>query len=73
MRIKRTPKLRLTVHLPQELIERIKNAIYWNPDLTLAGFAELAFEKALKKLEKEHGGPFPRRPEELKGGRPPGT
>lgn len=63
-------KERLTVHLPVEVINRAKDAVFWSPGLTLAGFAEAAFLKALEKLEKENGGPFPPRKAELKGGRP---
>ena len=63
-------KERLTVHLPVDVIERAKNAVYWTPGLTLAGFAEKAFLKALEAIEKANGGPFTHRKAELKGGRP---
>ncbi len=63
-------KLRLTVHLPAELIERIKNAVFWTPGLTLAELAERAFRQEVERLEKERGAPFPPRTRELRGGRP---
>jgi hypothetical protein len=63
-------KERLTVHLPVELIERVKNTVYWTPGLTLAGLAEEALIEALAKREAIRGEPFPARREELKGGRP---
>jgi len=63
-------KERLTVHLPLSVIDRAKNAVYYTPGLTLAGLAESAFLKALEKIEKDNGGPFPARAHELKGGRP---
>lgn len=63
-------KERLTVHLPADLIERVKNAVYWTPGLTLAKLAEKGLDRAVEDLEKQHKGPFPRRTEELKGGRP---
>lgn len=63
-------KERLTVHLPVALIDRVKNAVYWTPGLTLAGLAEVAFTEAMAQLEQERGGPFPPRRSELKGGRP---
>jgi hypothetical protein len=63
-------KERLTVHLSVEVIERAKNAVYWSPGLTLAGFTETAFLKALEAIEKANGRPFPHRKAELKGGRP---
>lgn len=61
---------RLTVHVPIELIDRVKNAVYWTPGLTLAGLSKDAFTTALAKLEKDNGKPFPKRKRELKGGRP---
>jgi hypothetical protein len=63
-------KERLTVHLSIGLIDRMKNAVYWTPGLTLAGLAEEALAQAVDKLEKERGEPFPPRQAELKGGRP---
>ncbi|MCX8103365.1 MAG: hypothetical protein N3E42_02840 [Candidatus Bipolaricaulota bacterium] len=66
----RVVKERLTVHLPVDLIDRIKNAVYWTPGLTLAGLAEEALAAAVARLERERGEPFPPRKSELKGGRP---
>jgi hypothetical protein len=64
-------KQRVTIHVPIELIEKVKNAVYWEPGLTLAGFAEQALAQALDNLEQERGAPFPdRRDKRLKGGRP---
>lgn len=67
---KTKPKARLTVHVSQELNDRLKNAVYWSPGLTLASVAENALEAAVRKLEKANGEPFPVRKTELKGGRP---
>ena len=67
---KKPVKERLTVHLPVDLIDRVKNAVYWTPGLTLAGLAEVAFTQAMTQLEQERGGPFPPRRHELTGGRP---
>ena len=66
----RVAKERLTVHLPVELIDRVKNIVYWTPGLTLARLAAEALTKEVEKREKERGEPFPHRAEELKGGRP---
>lgn len=65
-----TSRERLTVNLPVELIDRIKNAVYWTPGLTLTQLAEESFLKQLAKLEKERGEPFPQRDQPLKRGRP---
>jgi hypothetical protein len=66
----RVTKERLTIHLPVPLIERVKNAVYWTPGLTLAGLAEQALARLIDELEAENGAPFKTRREELKGGRP---
>ena len=67
---RRSVKQRLTITLPAELLDRLRNAVYWTPSLTLAGFIESAVAARLDDLEKQHGEPFPTRVEELKGGRP---
>ncbi len=64
-------KQRITIHLPIDLIERIKNVVYWEPGLTLTGFAQEAFEDAVKKIEAKRGSVYPERKDRLlKGGRP---
>jgi|GEM_PF-779883 len=69
--IKTGLKQRITLHLSVELIDRVKNAVYWEPGLTIAGFAEKALEKAIDKMEKEKGASYPTRHDyRLKGGRP---
>ena len=67
---KKQPKQRITVQISVDVIERIKNAVYWTPGLTLAALAEEAFSKAVDRLEEEKESPFPGRKEELKTGRP---
>ncbi|MDP9488176.1 MAG: hypothetical protein M3Q49_20715 [Actinomycetota bacterium] len=63
-------KERLTVHVPPHLVNRVKNAVYWTPGLTLARLAEEALLAEVERREKGQGGPFPARAEELRGGRP---
>ena len=64
-------KQRITIHLPIETIEKIKNVVFWEPGFTLTAFAQEAFERAVQELEKERGEPYPERKERsLKGGRP---
>lgn len=63
-------KERLTVHLPVELIDGVKNAVYWTPGLTLARLAEDALRQALADLEAARGAPFPPRERPLTVGRP---
>lgn len=64
-------KERITIHLPIDLIDRVKNAVFWEPGLTLTAFAQDAFEKALHEREFNRGQPYPERKERLlKSGRP---
>ena len=63
-------KQKLTVHLESSLAERVKNAAYWNPRLTIAGIAEQEIRLAIERFEREHGGMYPPREGELIGGRP---
>ena len=63
-------KQRLTVTLPSSLLNRLRNAVYWTPAVTLAGLIEAAVEARLQEIEAKNGEPFPARIEELKGGRP---
>ena len=66
----RVIKERLTVHLPVPLIDRVKNAVYWTPGLTLASLAEKSLENTVDNIEKKNGKAFPQRKADLKGGRP---
>jgi hypothetical protein len=61
---------KLTVHLRPDVIERVKNAAYWNPRLTIAAIAEEGIRRAIEEIERENGGPYPAREQELRGGRP---
>ena len=66
----KTGKQKLTVHLDAALADRVKNAAYWNPRLTIAAIAEQGIRHAIEKHEREHGGKYPPREGELLGGRP---
>lgn len=63
-------KRRITVQISEEIIERIKNATYWTPGLTLSCLVETALEKEVDQMEADRGNPFEKRKGELKTGRP---
>ena len=63
-------KERMTFHLPVEVMERAKNAVYWTPGPTLADLATQALTDAVDRRERKKGEPFPSRKADLKGGRP---
>ena len=58
------------MHLDGALVDRVKNAAYWNPRLTIARIAEAGIRLAIEEVERDHGGAYPRREGELLGGRP---
>lgn len=62
-------KERMTVQISKDVIERVKDCVYWNR-LTVAQFVEEALEASLIEAEKKNGKPFDKRRSELKPGRP---
>lgn len=69
---KRLPakKQRITVQISEDVIERVKNAVYWTPGLTVAQLTEEALAYALDRLEEKNRKPFEKRKSELNPGRP---
>jgi hypothetical protein len=62
-------KQKVTLIMDADLVERLKNAVYWSPGLSLSGVLEEAAEKMISQLEKKNGKPFQERNGELKKGR----
>ena len=71
-----TKKERVAFYLSEDLADEIRNAVvhFSGPPLrlTMTSVAEMAFQKELERLKTEYNGgkPFPKRDEDLKGGRP---
>lgn len=69
-------KVRATLYLPADLLDEARDAVVHlagNPArMTLTKLAERAFRREIEQLKNDHnaGKDFPRRTEELKGGRP---
>ena len=61
---------KVSAEVDYSVAERVKNAVYWTPGLTMARFIENALEDAIQKLEEEKGERFEAREGELVGGRP---
>ena len=61
---------RVTVVLPTALIERLRNAVYWTGESTLARYITDPVEDTVTALEHANGGPFAPRLSPLKRGRP---
>lgn len=63
-------KQRVTITLPVNLLERLRNAVYWTGHGTLARLITDALEDAVSQMEEANAGPFPERLAPLKRGRP---
>ena len=61
---------RMTVSLPTDLLERIRDAAYWTSGTTMAGLISSALQDFLHNLESQNGQPFSPRLQDLKPGRP---
>ena len=62
--------VRLTVSLPSDLVDRLRNAVYWTPSLTLAWLIAQSLRTSLMEMESLRQGPFPKRKRALRAGRP---
>lgn len=58
------------MQFPAALVERLRNAVYWTPGLTLTAAVTEALQHCVEDMEKEHGGAFPKRERQLRIGRP---
>jgi len=62
--------IRLTVSLPSDLVDRLRDAVYWSPSLTLAWLIAQSLGNSLAEMESLRQGPFPKRTKALRAGRP---
>jgi hypothetical protein len=62
--------VRLTVRLPSDLVDRLRDAVYWSPSLTLAWLITQSLRTSLTEMESLRQGPFPKRTKALRAGRP---
>lgn len=69
---RRSPKQKVTLSLPTPLIERLRNAVYWTGDRSLASLVEEALEVLVTEMEESNREAFPQRLSPLKAGRPQG-
>ncbi|MDF0644575.1 MAG: hypothetical protein P0111_11120 [Nitrospira sp.] len=66
----RQRKQRVTITLSLELLERLRNAVYWTGHGTLARLITEALDDSVSQMEESNGGAFPQRLAPLKRGRP---
>lgn len=59
-------KTMVSISLPVQLVERIRNAAYWNPGLTFREIVQKSVEEYLPSIE--NGREYPPRPAKLRTG-----
>jgi ferredoxin-NADP reductase len=64
-----SPKQKITFSLPTPLIERLRNAVYWTGDRSLASLVEEALVALVTEMEEINQEAFPQRLSPLKAGR----
>lgn len=62
--------VRLTVSLPGDLVDRLRDAVYWSPSMKLAWLIAQSLRTSLTEMESLRQGPFPKRKNALRAGRP---
>lgn len=62
-------KVRDSFQLPGELLEKVKDAVYWTQWETKNSLIERALRSEIARMEEARGGPFPKREKELGKGR----
>lgn len=62
--------VRLTVNLPGDLVDRVRDAVYWSPNLKLSWLIAQSLQTTLAEMESSRQGPFPQRKHPLRAGRP---
>ncbi len=64
-------KVRFSANVSQVIKQRVENAAYWVPGLTLSAITEVALEREIRRLENEFNGGKPfEKAGKLKYGRP---
>ena len=46
-------RMRISAEISRDVADRIKNAVYWTPGMTMAGFIEESLARAIENLEQE--------------------
>jgi hypothetical protein len=62
---------RVTVQLSHDALDRLRNAVYWTPGLTITSFVELCITESVDRMERKRGAEFPHRAAALRPGRRP--
>lgn len=60
----------IAVRLPSELVQRMRDAVYWTPGATITALIERGATAEIARLERERGEAFPRANAPVRKGRP---
>lgn len=64
-------KERLTVSISAEVVDRLRNAVYWTEGATIASLVESCIVHTVNAMEEKRGKTFAPRSSPLRVGRPP--
>jgi hypothetical protein len=62
---------RVTVIVEPEVMETVRDAVFWTPGETIAGLVERAIMAEIRTMETARGAAFPHRTKSIRMGRPP--
>lgn len=62
---------RVSVVLFPDLMETVRDAVFWTPGETIAGLIERAITAEIQAMADARGEPFPKRTRSIRLGRPP--
>jgi hypothetical protein len=68
--IERRERVRMTVKLPEDVLERLRSAVHSTPGLTVAAFIERCISNGVDGLERRRGRKFRPYKGTLRAGRP---
>lgn len=51
----------MCVRLPEHVINKLKDVVYWTPGMTISAFVEESVQSQIGQYERERGDSFPHR------------
>ncbi len=61
---------RLTVYISADVVDKARDAVYFEPGVTLTSLVQDAVTREIKRLEKKRGEEYPKRKGKITTGRP---
>ena len=62
-------KINITISIDEAVVEKVRNATFYSPGVSMSSIFELGAEAVVLELEQRNGEPFKQRTGELRAGR----